>query len=53
MLATPVQRAPLHLLRCSSLKPLVLLFLAAILLEQGNLICKKINTELWCEILVE
>ena len=41
MLARPVLRPPLHLLRYSSLQHLVLLFLAVILLEQENLTCKK------------
>ena len=41
------------ILRYSSLKHLVLLFLAVILSEQEKLMCKKINTEFWFEISVE
>ena len=56
MLAIPVLRPPLNLPRCSTLKHLVLLFLAVILSEQENLMCKKKtkkNIELWFEISVE
>ena len=55
MLAIPVLRPPLNLPRCSTLKHLVLLFLAVILSEQENLMCKKYqkNIELWFEISVE
>ena len=56
MLTTPVLRPPLHLLKCSSLQHLVLLFLTAISSEQDNLIRKKkqqINIELWFEISAE
>ena len=53
MLVTSVLRLPLHLLRCSSLKHLVLLFLAVILSEQENLMWKELNIEIWFEISVK
>ena len=53
MLATPVLRPLLHLLRCTSLEHLVLLFLAVMLSEQENLTCKTVNIELWFGISFE
>ena len=53
MLVTSVLRLPLNLLRCSSLKHLVLLFLAVILSEQENLMWKELNIEIWFEISVK